>query len=223
MAVHQRHVEITSPCPVKLDPDRGKRGEKGWYCGHCRKNVHVLSNLTEREARALLADNVGKDLCVTYAVRADGTIRFRPEPDVVPIGALRRKRAAAAAAVGLSAALAACAPHENPAVELPQMTIEDSPSSNLRATPSIPDAPPAPESAPPVPTEPELRLVDGGIRPRKLPPKPGGLRVRPLPEPEPAPLVDGGFTVAPLPDGSDEPCDPRARDGAERPRGPRAG
>ena len=68
MAVHRRHLKVVSPCPIELDPERGKRGERTWYCGHCQKNVHVLSNMTEPEARALLRSNEGKDLCVSYAV-----------------------------------------------------------------------------------------------------------------------------------------------------------
>ena len=76
MAVHRRHVEVTSPCPIELDPSRGSKGEKGWYCGHCDKSVHVLSNLTEREARELLAAKVGAPI---------------PEPMPTPRGGLSAK------------------------------------------------------------------------------------------------------------------------------------
>ncbi len=205
MAVHRRHVEVTSPCPIELDPSRGSKGEKGWYCGHCEKNVHVLSNLTEREARDLLADKVGEDLCVTYAVRNDGSIRFRPEPEpaLVPVGALSRKRMAAVAAVGLSAALAACTPHQNPEVG-PRMDEESSqvwvdsttiPEQKVPSPPVVPDEP--------------LELVDGGIRPMPVPPpKPGGLRVAPIPEP--VPMARGGLSAKTLPD---EPCDGPERSG----------
>lgn len=214
MAVHRRHVKVTSPCPIELPADRGSRGEKGWYCGHCRKNVHVLSNLTEREARALLAANVGRDMCVTYAVRADGSIRFRPEPEapLVPPGALIRRRAAAAAAaaaaVGLSAALAACTPHDNPEVGGPSIVVED-PPSRLDATPTIPEVQARTVVEPDALMVDEI-MVDGGLRAEPVPPpKPGGLKVAPLPEPEPV-AVPGGLTVAPLPPGGpDEPCDGR--------------
>jgi hypothetical protein len=205
MALNERSVEIRRPCPVKLDPSRAAGGVRSWHCGHCDKAVHVLSNMTESEARAFLGERVGQDLCVTYAVRRDGSIRFEPEPTpaadttVVPIGALTRRRKLAAA-VGLGVALAACAPHDNPSVDV-RVRVEERPAQSQRATPTIPDAPPSPDA----PVEPDEVLVDGEIEP--LPMKPGGLRVEPLPPPPPP---AGGLTVAPLPppDTTDEPRDP---------------
>src|SRR6188472_3887717 len=116
MAVQQDDVRIQTPCPTQLDPARAANGVRSWHCGHCDKAVHVLSNMTESEARTFMADNAGKDICVTYAVRKDGTIRFAPEAapvvapivPLVPVASLARRRHAAAAAVGLGLALAAC-------------------------------------------------------------------------------------------------------------------
>lgn len=155
--------------------------------------------MTESEARKLLDDNVGEDLCVTYAVRRDGSIRFRPEPEptVVPITALtrRRKTAAAAAAVGLSAALAACAPHDNPDVRSEVVIAEtQAPTDPL---PTIPTAEDPPAEEPPA-----EELIDGGI---------GAVE----PEIEPPPVPAGGITVEPLPP-PDEPCDTQEQ--ADEPR-----
>jgi hypothetical protein len=170
MTVRARDLEIRRPCPTRLDPQRADGGVKSWYCGHCEKSVHVLSNMTQSEARAFLAAREGQDLCVTYAVRRDGTIRFAPEPapardrSVVPVGALVRRRHALAAA-GLGLALAACAPHDNPGVEA-GLRVGDPPAHLDRPSPTIPDAPRTLRSAP---SQPEEILVDGDMPARPLP------------------------------------------------------
>jgi hypothetical protein len=204
MGLKENDVEIRRPCPVKLDPARAQGGAKSWYCGHCEKSVHVLSNMTEVEARDFLGARVGEDLCVTYAVRKDGSIRFRPEPevasDVVPVTALTRRRAAIAAA-GLGLALAACAPHDNPDVRR-GIDVADVPVMQQRTT-TIPDQQVEPDEMlvdGRVAPEPDERIVEGGI---KVPDErlvDGGV--------EPVPMKPGGITVAPLPPATaDEPCD----------------
>jgi hypothetical protein len=193
MAVSRENVRIQRPCPVQLDPARAANGVRSWHCGHCDKAVHVLSNMTETEARGFMADNAGKDVCVTYAVRKDGSIRFAPEPApaLVPAAALSRRRpAAAAAAVGLGLALAACAPHENPKIDRPSVTVTDTPV----ATPTPPVVPTQP--VPPV--EPEEVMVDGEMAW------------------EPPPRPAGGITAMPIPD---EPCDPPKADRPTMKRG----
>jgi hypothetical protein len=189
MALSPSDAEITSPCPIRLSPDRAAGGVKGWHCGHCDKSVHVLSNMTETQARGFLGARVGQDLCVTYALRQDGSIRFRPEAQpvaaqLVPVSALRR-RSAKVAAVGLGLALAACTPHDHPdvdsGVEVAEVTVVDP-----YVAPSIPDQ-----------LDPEM-LMDGSIAPVP-PPVPGRMRVVPLPEPEGVEL--------PEPE-ADEPCEP---------------
>jgi hypothetical protein len=183
MAVSRDQVQIQRPCPVKLDPARAANGVRSWHCGHCDKAVHVLSNMTEGEARAFMSERAGQDVCVTYAVRKDGSIRFAPEPPpivapLVPIGALsRRKRVAAA--VGLGVALAACTPHDNAKVARPTIVVPDTPV----ATPTTP-------TVPPQPVEPDEQLFDGEL------------------DPDPLPMVPGGMTAVPIP--PDEPCDAKA-------------
>ena len=223
MNVRARDVEIRRPCPVRLDPARAEGGVRSWYCGHCEKSVHVLSNMTESEARTFMAERAGQDLCVTYAVRRDGSIRFAPEPaqarapELVPARALLRRRNAAAA-VGLGLALAACAPHDNPQVES-GMRIADPPVHVRDARPTIPDA-----SAR---IEPDEVLVDGDVGMREPPPPPpppvpedlvDGQVALELPPPPPA----GGITAAPLPaddEIADEPCDAPARPPVKMRRG----
>jgi hypothetical protein len=155
--------------------------------------VHVLSNMTETEARDFLGGRVGEDLCVTYAVRRDGSIRFAPEPSsppsaVVPITALTRRRSMAA--VGFGLALAACAPHDNPDVEA-NLRIADPPVTQRRTSPTIPNAPSEPEVLMDGDVGPIEDLRDGDLEAPRL--VPGGMVVRPVPPPA------GGLSVKALP------------------------
>jgi hypothetical protein len=204
MAVNEDKVRIQSPCPVQLDPARAANGVRSWHCGHCDKAVHVLSNMTEPEARAFMADNAGKDICVTYAVRKDGSIRFAPERPVVaaivPVTALARRRHAAAAAVGLGLALAACAPHDNAKFERPSISVTDTPV-NTPTVPVVPAQPPTPV------VEPDEQLVDGMMAFEPPPP-----------EPSPIPRA-GGLEAMPI---ADEPCDPPKKADERMVRGRRA-
>lgn len=109
MAIAADLVPIERPCPVDLDPALSDGSRRNWHCGHCDQRVHVLSSMTEVEARDFMAKNDGKKICVTYLERPDGTIRFR-EPPLVPLSALSPRRIALG--LGLSAALAACTPTE---------------------------------------------------------------------------------------------------------------
>ncbi len=194
MAVREDQVRIQKPCPVQLDPARAANGVRSWHCGHCDKAVHVLSNMTETEARQFMADSAGKDVCVTYAVRKDGSIRFAPEPapvvPLVPVSSLARRRHAAAAAVGLGLALAACAPHENPKIDRPTPVVVDAPI----VTPTAPVVP-----VQPIPVEPDERMVDGEMAVVEEPivERPaGGIRAMPIEDepcdPKPAPMMKRG-------------------------------
>jgi hypothetical protein len=156
MSVPAALVDIQRPCPVEL-PEDFRGGARNRHCAHCDKTVHLLSSLTEGEAKAFLERSAGRDVCVTYLVDDRGDILFRPEAPVVPISALRR-RVGAAAAVGLGLALAACAPHDNPRVK----------AQVVQAAGDEPC-----ESKPPiVPTIelPERRMLAGGIG--RVAPKP---------------------------------------------------
>jgi hypothetical protein len=174
-------VTVTSPCPVDLD-ETGLRGTgRAWHCGHCSKTVHVLSEMTESDARALLAASEGQKICVSYRMSPEGQIRFKPEPAVIPVTALRRRPTAiAAAAIGV--ALAACAPHDNPKIDAgaPAM-LHRAPTIQTQGREvvaegeiEIPrdvqiDGGVAKVLPPPVPTPPRDVQVEGGIRPRTVP------------------------------------------------------
>lgn len=201
MTLAAAEVEIQRPCPVDL-PEDFRGGARNRHCAHCDKTVHLLSSLTEPQARAFLADNEGKDICVTYLVDHTGQIQFRPEPTVVPIAALRRPRLAAAAAVGLGLALAACTPHDNPRIETHTDAVQVEISRPVVPTEPCPppeptmvaggigvepmDFEPPPVEPPPVvepvkvkkPVEPERRMLAGGIRPMREPPPPPVRTVR---------------------------------------------
>ena len=83
--------------------------DRGRFCGECKKVVRELAQVTEAEARALLASPPTEGLCVRYVHDATGEIVFRP--DVVPVTRLARVRRAAAvalAAASLPLAVAGC-------------------------------------------------------------------------------------------------------------------
>ncbi len=114
-------LPITGPCPIDLDAIGFDRTGTRSHCSHCEKSVHILSNMTRREASALLREKAGQRICVSYARDASGTIQFKSEPppaQIVPLSRLQRGKpsvrptAAAVAGLGLAAALAACTPHD---------------------------------------------------------------------------------------------------------------
>jgi hypothetical protein len=77
-------VRIADPCHADWDAMRGD--ERARFCGACTRHVHDLSAMTDREARALLAST--PNVCVRYAVDADGRIRHvsRRVPRLVAFG-----------------------------------------------------------------------------------------------------------------------------------------
>jgi hypothetical protein len=126
--MHAATLPITGPCPIDLDAIGFDRGAKVSHCVHCAKNVTNLSNMTRAEARGFMQAHAGERLCVSYACDDSGRIRFRPEPEpvLVPVTRLRRRPARAAglvAALGVTAALAACTPHGEPPREQSSPTV----------------------------------------------------------------------------------------------------
>jgi len=180
-------LPITGPCPIDLDAIGFDRSAKSAHCTHCVKSVHNLSNMTAREARGFLKENAGDKVCVSYARQQDGKIRFKPEATVVPLSRLRARRpAAAAAALGFSAALAACTPVDNPDVartpteetERPESKHEDMYAGKMVVSEPEP--------------EPVEEIVEGGLK---------------LPEPEPIEEMAGEIeAVDPEPEVTEAPC-----------------
>jgi hypothetical protein len=99
-------LSVASPCTVSWDTMKGD--DRVRHCGSCRLNVYNLSEMSHREAEALVRNREGR-LCVRFFRRADGTVLTKDCP--VGIRAIRRRIArawAAAAALFLGAFLGAC-------------------------------------------------------------------------------------------------------------------
>ncbi|WP_146157648.1 hypothetical protein [Enhygromyxa salina] len=218
MSVDHGQIPITSPCPINLDRGGVSKEDRSMFCRHCVKDVHLLSTMSEPEARSFMRENEGRDICVSYAIRPDGRIRFRPElpePALVPIQRLARNRApqrqrlAQAASIGAAALLAACTAHSDPEPEPAK------PVAPLvqRAEPVEPPAPVVEPCDPPGLDT----LVAGGLVAERVEDVQveGGIKPMPLPEP-PTPTVTpkqpwkadmharGGLRAARIPD----PVDP---------------
>jgi hypothetical protein len=98
--MNREELPVTSPCDA--DWATMTLSERGRFCAECRKVVHDLEQLSERDARALLESPRTDGLCVRYVHDATGEIVFRRE-------ALRRRVGVAAVAVAaVSLSLTAC-------------------------------------------------------------------------------------------------------------------
>jgi hypothetical protein len=115
--MRSNQVHIDSPCHESwetMDGDAERR-----FCGVCQKDVHNLSAMRLDDARALLRESQGSNLCVRYSAESDGTLRFR---DLVPAARLTRGLVRSAFAAAL---LAACSPTvEGPIADLGDVVIE---------------------------------------------------------------------------------------------------
>ena len=217
-------LPITGPCPIDLDAIGFDRSSKVSHCTHCVKSVTNLSNMTRDEARDFLREHKGEKLCVSYACDSTGSIRFRPEPEpaLVPVTRLRPRPAAApqavaslpprklprtagfVAALGVSAALAACAPHGEPPrdttttvaakpITEPQPEVTEVAGGIMVPQEVMMDgeiAVPDPETI----DEPCDKTRDQGKGKRKDPPKPDTTKVEP---PAPDPIPTAGLAVIP--------------------------
>lgn len=95
-------VHIDTPCHESWEAMDG--GAERRFCGVCQKDVHNLSAMRLDDARALLRESQGSNLCVRYSAESDGTLRFR---DLVPTARLTRGLVRGVFAAAL---LAACSP-----------------------------------------------------------------------------------------------------------------
>lgn len=64
-------IKIASPCSA--DWDRMEGDDRVRFCGECKKNVFNLSEMTRRDAEALLKETNG-NLCARIYRRTDGTV-----------------------------------------------------------------------------------------------------------------------------------------------------
>lgn len=105
--MNRTDLPIATPCAV--DWTTMTLADRGRFCGQCKKVVRELAQLTEAEARAILASPPTEGLCVRYVHDTTGEIVFRP--DVVPVARLARIRRAAVgalAAASIPMAVAGC-------------------------------------------------------------------------------------------------------------------
>jgi hypothetical protein len=93
--MNRTELPIASPC--NADWTTMTFAERGRFCGACKKVVRELAQMTESEARAMLASPPTEGLCVRYIHDVAGEIVFRRE--VVPVSSLQRMRRAAATAL----------------------------------------------------------------------------------------------------------------------------
>jgi hypothetical protein len=115
--VHRRALPIANPCDV-FRPGAGRT-----FCDKCEKHVHDLSAMTEREAKRFLSAHEGREICVAYRSRRDGTVVHRPE---------RRPIGLALAALGV----AACTGHA-PDIEHPGESCRDPQGYEIDCVPAV--------------------------------------------------------------------------------------
>ena len=95
-------IDVAAPCSAAWDSMTGD--DRARFCQDCSKNVYNLSDMTRKEAEALVRENGEGRLCIRFYRRADGTVLT----DNCPVG-LRAMRNALVkrwvAVVSLAAAL----------------------------------------------------------------------------------------------------------------------
>jgi hypothetical protein len=165
-------VRVASPCSASWDEMLGD--ERVRFCMSCEKNVYNLSAMPRDEAERLLEERVGKELCVRFYQRADGTILTED----CPVGVKKKRRKQLALAVASAAAMASATAsmlargvsHTQGEVMVQggmRMPVEEPKIGEATADP-IPQPPPPPvmgSLAPPArkPPEPRGRMVMGDV------------------------------------------------------------
>ncbi len=93
-------IQIASPCSAEWSEMVGD--DRVRFCNSCEKNVYNLSAMLAEDADRLLTERAGKDLCVRFFQRADGTMMTSD----CPVGVTRNRRKKIALAVAGAGALA---------------------------------------------------------------------------------------------------------------------
>lgn len=140
-------LPIAEPC--NADWNAMEPRERARFCGQCGIEVIDVSAFTEAEACELARRPRNGRVCVSYVVRADGTLRLADTPDVPVRSLVRRGRTLMVAA---SLALAACGTVSEPPRTAGTMPITHSQKPGPIAEPD--------------------RRVAGGLRPIEPPPPP---------------------------------------------------
>jgi hypothetical protein len=145
--MNRSEIPIASPC--NADWSTMTLADRGRFCGACRKVVRELRQMTETEARALLASPPTEGLCVRYMHDATGEIVFRRD-DVVPVAKLLRRAAVVALAVVLPVGSMACM-GAAPALTGSPANVPVAPSASAPVQ-ELMGAPPAQVAPPPAPS-----------------------------------------------------------------------
>ncbi|HXG64347.1 MAG TPA: carboxypeptidase-like regulatory domain-containing protein [Blastocatellia bacterium] len=90
------HLQIPIPCPADWEQMMGN--ERKRYCVECDKFVYNLSQMTERQAKALLAASRG-NLCARFTRDPDGSILFLAEEPPPGLRLISRRASPVATAV----------------------------------------------------------------------------------------------------------------------------
>lgn len=93
-------VRVASPCNANWEEMLGD--ERVRFCMSCAKNVYNLSAMPREDAERLLQERMGKDLCVRFYQRADGTILTED----CPVGVTKKRRKKLALSVAGASAMA---------------------------------------------------------------------------------------------------------------------
>ncbi|HEY8087064.1 MAG TPA: hypothetical protein VIF09_04450 [Polyangiaceae bacterium] len=145
--MNRAEIPIVEPCTANWSTMT--LADRGRFCGQCRKVVRELAQVTEAEARALLASPPTEGLCVRYVHDATGEIVFRR--DLAPVDRLARVRRIAAttlAAAALPLAAAGCmgAPQTHPLMGSPPPPQQVEPA--MMGAVAEPPPPPDPSAKP---------------------------------------------------------------------------
>jgi hypothetical protein len=160
-------IRVASPCNAAWDEMTGT--DRVRFCHLCQKNVYSLSQMTRRQAEALVEQREGS-LCVRLYRRADGTVLTED----CPVGLRAVRRQAAVLVGGVAAgflALVAWSASLFGFVVLPRAL-----SGGGTTPPIYPGHPPGGhmvmgDMCPPVGPPPE-GPVQGGLQPPALPGQP---------------------------------------------------
>lgn len=93
-------IRVAAPCTADWDAMKGD--DRTRFCGQCRKNVYNLSDMSRKEAEALILQTKGR-VCAQFYRRPDGTILT----DNCPVGLRVLRNRMRWMAVAASAALMA--------------------------------------------------------------------------------------------------------------------
>ncbi|HEX8130047.1 MAG TPA: hypothetical protein VF527_13170 [Pyrinomonadaceae bacterium] len=140
------HVRVAAPCSADWERMRGN--ERVRFCDQCSMNVYNLSNMTKKDAEALVTSTEGR-LCVRYYHRADGTILTANCP--VGLRALKRRvsgfsRAAVSSVLSFFAGMAVLA-----GLETARNSLDAATDANLDLISPVPLTSSEPQEEPPAP------------------------------------------------------------------------